>query len=256
MPAFHDHPVESKTVSTDPDVQKTRQKPFSFLDLPAEVRNLIYTHTLNTPAGFAALDLVKARARHPCNSLLLVSRQIHEEAKAIIYSCNFIYFAITRAMMRLHPEDYALGNFYDQAYTRRFNKLRFADFDTVKFNRLMWSRPSDPSGISFNAGNQLLLVGMLRKRMVMCRIMLESSFSDCFGLNSVDQVTRDEVLRRREKVKAVVLEKLGGDEGRWEVDFFCTHVDRMCQKELRELLVGNLESISQLDWASGTSAWL
>ncbi|KAK3401551.1 hypothetical protein B0T20DRAFT_346306 [Sordaria brevicollis] len=102
-----------------------------FLDLPAEVRNMIYSHILTTPPSSssshscshssksssspsrnddttgAAIDVARVWESHPRFdlSLLLVSKKIHSEAAAILYSKNtFIFLEPCDEHRDLHPE--------------------------------------------------------------------------------------------------------------------------------------------------------
>ncbi|KAK8251115.1 hypothetical protein HDK77DRAFT_202481 [Phyllosticta capitalensis] len=70
-----------------PSSQPTTSKPFRLLDLPAEVRLRIYEHVLLVPHTID-LDPSNTSTLSPRLRLLLVSRQLHNEASHVFYSRN------------------------------------------------------------------------------------------------------------------------------------------------------------------------
>ncbi|KAI9710638.1 MAG: hypothetical protein M1812_007403 [Candelaria pacifica] len=111
------------------------KKPFPFLDLPPEIRNMIYNYILQTPAGLPSSLITGARSfilspttfstpnslagsiveiRHPLSftdepirsrrqtqrgSILRVNKQIHNEAVPICYQINSFQFMSTASLV-------------------------------------------------------------------------------------------------------------------------------------------------------------
>lgn len=67
------------------------QKPFPFLSLPGEIRNLIYRHALVSPKTYT----VKLQFFPTDTALLRVNKQIYAEASAIFYHENIFWFPQT-----------------------------------------------------------------------------------------------------------------------------------------------------------------
>ena len=94
LPTFRYHPKNSKNL-------RTPKKPFRLLDLPREVRNRIYTFALGggSPSGKERLPTHTISIRRDCffnprctRSLVVVNRQIYEEALPLLYNSKIFKF--------------------------------------------------------------------------------------------------------------------------------------------------------------------
>ncbi|KAL8644476.1 MAG: hypothetical protein Q9210_007237, partial [Variospora velana] len=63
------------------------QKPFPFLSLPPEIRNIVYRNFTHFPRGVVRAKSLPTRLR-----LFLVNRQLHHEASALFYASNVFKF--------------------------------------------------------------------------------------------------------------------------------------------------------------------
>ncbi|KAK6515957.1 hypothetical protein TWF281_004548 [Arthrobotrys megalospora] len=80
-------------METSENISNTRKPQTSFLSLPFEIRNEIYTHLLtgidfSHPPDRFTDDYVFKRPEHSRVSIFLVNRQIHDEATRVFYSGN------------------------------------------------------------------------------------------------------------------------------------------------------------------------
>ena len=80
-----------------------QQAPFLFLDLPAEVRNMIYYHALSNctiyaghawPLKYIDSSHLHLESERPSIDLLLACKQIHREASYILYKYGHVHICI------------------------------------------------------------------------------------------------------------------------------------------------------------------
>jgi hypothetical protein len=122
------------------------KKPTSFLDLPRELRDEIYTQALQMPVPIDIgcclpspgywHDPVSNPLRPSTPHLLLANKQIHDEATAVLYGTNTFKFP--------HPGQFSA-----------FNEQIGADNAKQIKNISLWIRFPGPDEIVFDAGDML-----------------------------------------------------------------------------------------------------
>ena len=130
------------------------QKPFPFLDLPAELKNKIYREVLVSSRTFT---ISPHSQRFPCDTgLLCVSKQVHSEASSIFYEENVFWFP--QALFDGQPILGLLDNLFALPSTRLMTLKNFVIDITVRVfpSAVM---PAIPRRLAFTlVANALVLI--------------------------------------------------------------------------------------------------